>query len=121
MAYTALQGTLYAFRRRLTVAQAISFAAVLPAIPRAIFVDAWDSSAAPLPPAPPADLLAEVRALRPHHNISPDTSIAATAYALRRAIDARDFARALAPLGDWAQQFWAVPDVDAADLEQVIR
>lgn len=38
MAYTALQGVLLAFRRRLSVDQVLRFADLLPAVPRAVLV-----------------------------------------------------------------------------------
>ncbi|MFD2440093.1 DUF2267 domain-containing protein [Paracoccus kondratievae] len=52
-AYTALDGVLQVFRRRLTAQQGLDFASVLPAIPRAIFVAGWRPEAEP-PPLPTA-------------------------------------------------------------------
>jgi uncharacterized protein (DUF2267 family) len=47
-AYTAIEGVLLTFRRRLTVDQALRFADALPSIPKAIFVTSWH----PANPAP---------------------------------------------------------------------
>jgi len=79
MAYTAVDGVLQVFRRRLSVEQGLAFADVLPAVLRAIFVYDWDVSVPPLPFAPRANLTREAQAVRPHHNLTPDNAIAATA------------------------------------------
>ena len=47
--YTAVQGVLQAFRRRLTPQQAVDFAQILPAVLRALFVADW-TLADPQPP-----------------------------------------------------------------------
>jgi len=115
-AYTAIQGVLIAFRRRLTPAQGIAFAAVLPAVPRAIFVEGWPIDTPPVPFAPRTALVAEVKSLRPHHNLTPDTAIEATARALWRQVDHAALHRVLAQLPPGAVDFWAVPGADPADL-----
>lgn len=38
MAYTAIDGVFQVFRRRLTAAEGLRFATILPSVPRAIFV-----------------------------------------------------------------------------------
>ena len=70
LAYTAIQGVLNTFRRRLTPKQGIAFAAVLPSVPRAIFVDGWAIDADPVPFGTRADWIAETKALRPHHSLT---------------------------------------------------
>lgn len=50
--FTAVEGVLRAFRRRLTPQQAIDFAQVLPSVLRALFVADWRLDDMPLPPAP---------------------------------------------------------------------
>ncbi|WP_137701398.1 DUF2267 domain-containing protein [Marimonas lutisalis] len=110
MAYTAVQGVLLTFRRRLTPAQGLAFADQLPAVLRAIFVADWDISSPPLPWADRATLTAEAKALRPDHNLTPDNAIAAVARALRAHVRQRDFDRALDALGPEARDFWHVDD-----------
>lgn len=43
-AYTAVEGVLLVFRRRLTAQEGLAFASVLPSVLRAIFVKDWDIS-----------------------------------------------------------------------------
>jgi len=104
--YTMVDGVLRTFRRRLTLAEAIAFAQVLPPVLRAMFVQDWTPDAAPLPFTDRASLTREVQGLRPHHNFAPETSIADVAAALRRATDgaALDAVLARLPLG--AADFW---------------
>lgn len=115
-AYTAVEGVLHAFRRRLTPQQALNFADVLPAVPRAIFVAGWDLSREPVPPGTRADWTAEAQALRQSHNIAPDHVVEGVAVALRRAIRAADLDRALAALPPFATEFWSCPTTDPASL-----
>jgi uncharacterized protein (DUF2267 family) len=114
-AYTAVQGVLQAFRRRLTAQQAIDFAQVLPAVLRALFVADWHL-ADPVPPGTRADWTAEARALRPHHNLTPDTCVAATALALHKAVLREDLDRVLASLPAFAADFWSTPGIDPSTL-----
>lgn len=118
MTYTAVDGVLQTFRRRLTPAQAIAFADVLPSVVRAIFVFGWDISAPPLPFTDRAEMAREAQALRPNHNLTPVNAIEATAFALWRHVDHRDMSRVLANIGPEAQAFWAVADVKPAELAQ---
>lgn len=113
--YTAVEGVLKAFRRRLTVQEALDFAQVLPAVLRALFVADWQV-APPIAPGTRADWVAEAKALRPHHNLTPDTCIEATALGLRKAVLREDLDRVLARLPAFATEFWAVPGVDPASL-----
>lgn len=113
--YTAVEGVLRAFRRRLTPEQAIDFAQVLPAVLRALFVADWHL-AAPVPPGTRADWTAEARALRPHHNLTPQNCVEATALALRNAIRRDDLDRVLARLPAFAAEFWSTPGIDPATL-----
>ena len=116
LAYTAIQGVLLTFRRRLTPVQALSVADVLPTVPRAIFVQGWNIEAPPLPFGSRTDWQAEVRALRPDHNLTPDTAVAGTARALWRQVNHRDLTRVLDRLGPEAWAFWSVPGASAEDL-----
>lgn len=115
-AYTAIDGVFRCFRRRLTVAQAIAFAGVLPAVPRAVFVQDWNIALPPEPWTDRASLAAEVAALRRAHNIAPANSIEATARALWRRTNHADLERVLGRLGSEARAFWAVPGGDPSDL-----
>lgn len=119
MTYTAVQGVLLAFRRRLAPREVMAFADQLPAVLRALFVAGWDPAAPSLPWAPRAALEAEARALRPHHNLTPPAPIAPVARALRRATNARDLDRVLSRLGPAAQAFWHV-DAPPEDLARRI-
>ncbi len=120
MAYTAIDGVLQVFRRRLTVQQGLAFAAALPTVPRAIFVHKWAPSDPPAPWQDRATLTAEVKSLRPNHNLTPDNAIMATAFALRRCVDHRDLDRVLDSIGPKATEYWTVIGMDPALLQQRI-
>lgn len=120
MAYTALDGVLQVFRRRLTAQQGLDFATVLPAIPRAIFVAGWTPEVPPLPFADRATLAREARQVRKDHNLTPDTAIEATAWTLWRYVNHADFERVLARLPEGAAEFWQVDGADPETLKQRI-
>ncbi|GLK65812.1 DUF2267 domain-containing protein [Paracoccus kondratievae] len=113
-AYTALDGVLQVFRRRLTAQQGLDFASVLPAIPRAIFVAGWRPEAEPPPFADRATMTREAQQVRPHHNLTPDSAIEAVAWTLRRYVNAADFQRALDQLPPGAAGFWHVDNPEGA-------
>lgn len=107
VAYTTAEGVFAAFRARLTVAQIAAFAQLLPAIPRALFVQNWQ----PAPPRPWADgatYVAEACALRADHNFATERALEAVSYALHRAIGAEVLMRALDRIGPEARAFWAL-------------
>jgi uncharacterized protein (DUF2267 family) len=108
MAWNMVVGVLYTFRRRLTVAQALCFANVLPPVLRAIFVADWDANEPVQPFADRASLTHEVQSLRAAHNFSPNTAIRDVAQALRRHVDPVAFDRVLATLPPAARDYWAV-------------
>ena len=110
--YTAVQSVFLCFRRRLTVDQALAFADLLPAVLRAIFVADW-RPCAPVLWKDRAELTAECKSLRPHHNLTPDNCITATAIALRSRIPATDLDPLLLKIGPEALAFW---HVDAKSL-----
>lgn len=114
--YTAVQGVLQAFRRRLTPQQAIDFAQVLPSVLRALFVADWRLDEGPLPPGTRADWTTEAVALRPHHNLTPPNCVAATALALRKSVLREDLDRVLATLPPFAAEFWSTPGIDPVTL-----
>ena len=107
MTYTAIDAVLQVFRRRLTVPQALAFAAVLPAVPRAIFVADWNPDEEPVPFESREDMTREAKQVRKNHNLTPDNAIEATAIAIRRQANPIDFERALAKLPAGAQEFWS--------------
>ncbi len=107
-AYTLLEGVLRTFRRRLSVAQAIRFAQVLPPILRAIFIAGWDPEAPVLPFGDRVSMTREAQSLRQHHNFAPDSCIEDVASALRQHLDEVAFDRILAALPEAAAQFWQV-------------
>ena len=113
MAYTAVDAVFQVFRRRLTAQQGIDFAGALPAVLRAIFVKDWDVTQGPEPFADRHILIAEVQAVRRHHNLTPANAIDATAWAVQRCVDVQAFERVLATLPTEARAFWQV-DPDAA-------
>lgn len=113
--FTAVEGVLRAFRRRLTPQQAIDFAQVLPSVLRALFVADWQL-AAPSPSGTRADWTAEAMALRPDHNLTPPNCVAATALALRKSVLRADIDRVLATLPAFAADFWSTPGIDPATL-----
>ena len=115
-AYTAVDAVFQVFRRRLTAQQGLDFASVLPCVPRAIFVAGWDVTAAPVPFSDRATLTAEAQAVRRDHNLTPDNAIEATAWALRRHVNPREFDHALARLPEAARDFWRVDVADPSEL-----
>ena len=110
MAWNMVVGVLVVFRRRLSVAQALRFADVLPPVLRAIFVSGWadelQRQPEPLPWASREVLTEEVRALRHEHNFAPPEAICAVAQALRRHVDAQALQHALDELPAAAQDYW---------------
>ena len=120
MAYTAVDGVLQVFRRRLTAQQGLLFAGVLPSVLRAIFVKGWDVSELPIPFEERQVLADEVKQVRVNHNLTPDNAIEATAWAIRRCTDSRDFERVLTQLPDEALAFWHGDFKDLTELDQRI-
>jgi uncharacterized protein (DUF2267 family) len=119
-AHTAVEGVLRAFRRRLTPQEAVDFCQVLPSVLRALFVADWQLDEGPVAHGTRADWTAEARALRPHHNQTPETCVAATALALRKSVLQADLDRVLAALPPFAAEFWSTPGHDPATLGPTI-
>ncbi len=105
-AYHTLRAVLHVFRAHLTVQDALLFAGVLPPVARAIFVEDWTPEAEPEPFPDRDQLQAEVKSVRPDHNLAPPTAIRDVAEALRRAMDTRDLDRVLRSLPAGAASFW---------------
>ena len=107
MAYTAVDAVMQVFRKRLTAQQGLDFASALPTVLRAIFVKDWTVLPTPASFPDRAELIREVRAIRPNHNLTPDNAIEAVALAVRRYVDPLEFERTLAALPTEAQAYWA--------------
>lgn len=105
-AYTMVQGVLLAFRRRLSLSEAVRFAGVLPPVLRAIFTADWEPDEPRRPFGDRASMTEEVKSLRAGHNFSTDDALALVAGALRRHVDEAAFDRALARLPAGAIDFW---------------
>nr|WP_254660300.1 DUF2267 domain-containing protein [Ketogulonicigenium vulgare] len=119
-AYTAMDGVLQVFRRRLTAQQGLDFASVLPSVPRAVFVADWRLAQPPMPFEDRGALVQEVKKIRQHHNLTPDNAIEATAWSLRRYIDRNDFERVLSRLPEGSVAFWHVDVTDPAEIARRI-
>ncbi|PJE36026.1 DUF2267 domain-containing protein [Pseudooceanicola lipolyticus] len=120
MAYTAVDAVFQVFRRRLTAQEGLAFASVLPSVLRAIFVNNWDVTEPRAAFDDREKLVSEVQKVRVNHNLTPDNAIEATAWAVRRCTNKRDFERVLAKLPAEALAFWHVDVADPAELEQKI-
>jgi uncharacterized protein (DUF2267 family) len=114
--YTMVQGVLQAFRRRLTIPEAIHFANALPPVLRAIFVADWDVDEPRRSFGDRAEMIREVQSLRADHNFAPDIAIQSVAIALRKNVDQRRFDRALEMLPEAAREFWN-PQLKTLPLE----
>lgn len=106
MTYTTVQAVLVVFRRRLTFHEAIAFAAVLPAVLRAIFVADWDLSVERLPFGTVDAMNDEVILFRRHHNFSPDNSIQRVSKVLQRHVDKGQLRRVLTDISPAAVGYW---------------
>jgi uncharacterized protein (DUF2267 family) len=107
-AFTMTEGVFRAFRRRLTLEDALAFANVLPVGLRALFVTDWKPTTKPHPFESRERMTREVQALRGGHNFAPDTAILDVARALRTVVDDDALDRVLERLPDGARKFWRV-------------
>jgi uncharacterized protein (DUF2267 family) len=106
-AYTTAQAVLQVFRRRLSLADAIRFAQVLPVGLRALFVADWDPSEPRQAFGARDEMTSELRWLRPDHNFSDEHSIRDVAQALRKHVDETRLDELLAGLPTGAAEFWS--------------
>ncbi|OEC37367.1 Uncharacterized conserved protein, DUF2267 family [Pseudomonas cuatrocienegasensis] len=112
MAWNMVVGVLQAFRRRVSLKNALLFANLLPPGIRALFVADWDADETVHPFVSPAELLREIRSVRTAHNFAPDNAHLAVAIALRRNVDTQALDGLLQQIGEEAYRFWFVePDV----------
>jgi uncharacterized protein (DUF2267 family) len=107
MAWNMVVGVLHTFRRRLSVHEALRFAAVLPPVLRALFIEDWNPDEPRVTFGSDDELLAEVRSVRREHNFSPPNAVQAVACALRRHVDAAALQNVLSTLPAGAQSFWS--------------
>ena len=106
--YTMTQGVFQAFRRRLSVRDAIAFANVLPICLRALFVTDWDTDEEKRPFSSREVMTREVKLLREEHNFSTETAIQDVAKVLRRHVNEEAFDNILEQLPKGAVEFWEV-------------
>ncbi len=107
-AYQTIRAVFHVFRSHVEPQVAMGFAQFLPAVLRAIFVEDW-TLASPITPFPnDEELLREVRAVRPDHNMSPDSAIHDVALALRNCLKVEDYALMMKKLPPDARKFWTV-------------
>lgn len=105
-AYTMTQAVFQAFRQRLSIADAIKFAQILPVCLKAMFITDWNTSSPEKSLGTKEDILKDIRALRPDHNFSPDYSVEAVKEALLKHIDNNQFQQILSELPEKASDFW---------------
>ncbi|MGG7518486.1 DUF2267 domain-containing protein [Allorhizobium undicola] len=105
-AFTTLEAVLRVFRARLTVAEGLAFADLLPVGLRALFVSQWDCHPPALPFLSRKEMMAEVLALRHNHNLSTDTAIEDVVTVLRRHLDENVLQMFLAGVSSQALSFW---------------
>ncbi|MGZ3711445.1 MAG: DUF2267 domain-containing protein [Bdellovibrionota bacterium] len=119
--YTMAQGVFQAFRRRLSLKEAIEFANVLPAGLRAFFVADWNPDEPRREFASRQEMNSEVGALRAGHNFSfmVDDPIACVAKALEKYVDQKRFRDFLATLPPAARDFWRGDRWDVSTVGQI--
>lgn len=104
--YTTTQSVFRAFRRRVSIADALMFADALPPVLRAIFVSDWNVDEPKLPFTSRELMTSEVRELRRDHNFAPETAITDVVDSLWSVVDRFEFERMLTKLPADAADFW---------------
>ena len=107
MAWNMVEGVLHAFRRRLTLEQALRFADQLPPVVRSLFIEGWRPGNQVSNVGTSAEILEEVRSLRCEHNFSPDNAIKSVGLALFAVLPSDAFARALDALPPELRELWS--------------
>ncbi len=108
-AYHTATGVFRAFRRRLTIAEALLFADALPPLLRAMFVEDWRADQPVVREIDGESLLRDVRSHGRHHNFAPDDAVACVARAVLAHVDRQRFELALRALPGWAAALWGLP------------
>ena len=106
MAWNMVEGVLHAFRRRLTIEQALRFADQLPPAVRGLFIEGWRPSEQVAHVGTRTEILEEVRSLRREHNFSPDNAMESVGFALFEVVPSDAFARALDALPPELRKLW---------------
>jgi uncharacterized protein (DUF2267 family) len=104
--YTMTQAVFQTFRRRISLADAIRFAGVLPVGLRALFVADWDPEEPRREFEDRAVMTKDVQSLRSDHNFSPDDAILIVARVLREHVDVTALERVLSGMPPAAAEFW---------------
>ncbi len=107
MAWNMVEGVLHAFRRRLTLDQALRFADQLPPAVRGLFVEGWRPGEQVASVGTRTEMLEEVRSLRRDHNFSPDNAIESIGFALFTVLPSDAFTRALDALPPDLRELWS--------------
>ncbi len=105
--YTATEGLLRAFRRRVPPAQVLAFGDELPAVMRTILVWRWDITEPLLPWVSRDRIEAEIRSLRQDHNFAPAGILDDLVRGIRNEVRAVDFDRVLSQMAPEARALWA--------------
>ena len=108
MAWNMVVGVLHAFRSRLSLADGIRFARVLPPMVRALFVEDWDPNQPQKDFGDSSEWLADVRSVRHEHNFSPDNAVVAVARALREQVHPPIWERIMESMPEGARSYWSV-------------
>ncbi|AVJ57300.1 DUF2267 domain-containing protein [Idiomarina sp. OT37-5b] len=117
MAWNMVVGVFQAFRRRLTIGDALCFANFLPPGIRAVFVADWDANEKRVAFGSDEELLKEIKSVRQQHNFSPSNARSAVAIALRRNVDVQALERLLRDISDQAFEFWKVSEQELRNAE----
>jgi uncharacterized protein (DUF2267 family) len=105
--YTIVQSVFQVFRRRVAPQMFLDFINFMPVGIRALFVADWDLSEARRPFSDMETMGAEVRLLRPDHNMAPENCIPCIARSLRHVVNPVDYSAAMQVLPEEARGFWA--------------
>lgn len=107
-AYTVVNAVFRAFRRRLAQGEVLIFAAALPPLLGALFIETWRPDDTGPASWEPEEVLRDVKGLRPHHNLATDQAVAQVGAVLRRHVDAAVFTQTLRHLPLEAAHFWGI-------------
>jgi uncharacterized protein (DUF2267 family) len=104
--YTMVQGVFQAFRRRVSIEEALCFANCLPVALRALFVKDWDINK-PKKEFESFDKMNEdVKKLRHEHNFSRDNAIEIVSSVLLNHVEKVHFSKMMEKMSDDIKLFW---------------
>lgn len=107
-AYTVVDAVFRAFRRRLAPGEVLVFAAALPPLLGALFIENWRAEESGAASWAPDDVVRDIKSLRAHHNLATDQAVAQVGAVLRRHVDVAVFTQALRHLPLEAARFWGI-------------